>query len=104
MQNLTWLILALPLAGFVTLGLCGRVLPRWLIALIGCGVVCGAFVAAVGDFISMLGMPAPARTVDTTFLAWLTPGGLPLKFRLLSDPLSAVVLLVVTACAFLIPL
>src|SRR5258705_9658595 len=102
MQNLTWLILALPLAGFVTLGLCGRVLPRWLIGLIGCGVVCGAFVAAVVDFISMLGMPATARTVDTTFWTWLTSGGLTIKFGLLSDPLSAVMLLVLTGVGFLI--
>ncbi len=102
MQNLTWLILALPLAGFVTLGLCGRVLPRWLIALIGCGVVCGAFVAAVVDFISMLGMPATARAADTTFWTWLTSGGLTIKFGLLSDPLSAVMLLVVTGVGFLI--
>src|SRR5258706_224316 len=102
MQNLTWLILALPLAGFVALGLCGRVLPRWLIGLIGCGVVCGAFVPAVVDFISMLGMAATARTVDTTFWTWLTSGGLTIKFGLLSDPLSAVMLLVVTGVGFLI--
>src|SRR5260370_514065 len=94
MQNLTWLILALPLAGFVTLGLCGRVLPRRLIGLIGCGVVCGAFVAAVVGFISMLGMPATARTVDTPFWPWLTSGGPPLKFGLPSDPLPSLLLLV----------
>jgi NADH-quinone oxidoreductase subunit L len=102
MQNLTWLILALPLAGFVTLGLCGRVLPRWLIALIGCGVVFGAFVAAVVDFISMLGKSGQALVPDTTFWTWLTSGGLTIKFGLLSDPLSAMMLLVVTGVGFLI--
>jgi NADH-quinone oxidoreductase subunit L len=102
MLNLTPLILLLPLAGFVALGLFGRFLPRGLIALIGCGVVAGALVAAVADFVSMLAQPAASRTSDLVFFNWVSSGSLRIDFGLLSDPLAAVMLLIVTGVGFLI--
>jgi NADH-quinone oxidoreductase subunit L len=102
MLNLTPLILALPLAGFVVLGLLGRALPRAVISLIGCGTVLAAFVCAVADFFSMVGQPADARTADATLWTWVQSGALHITFGLLSDPLSAVMLLIVTGVGFLI--
>src|SRR5262249_2226953 len=108
MLNLTPLILALPLAGFVVLGLFGlfglfgRTLPRAAISLVGCGTVALAFLAAVADFISMLGQPVASRAGDVTLFNWVTSGTLSINFGLLSDPLSAVMLLVVTGVGFLI--
>jgi NADH-quinone oxidoreductase subunit L len=102
MLNLTPLILLLPLAGFVALGLFGRFLPRWLITLIGCGVVAGAFAAAVADVVSMLAQPAASRTSDLMLFNWVAAGSLHVDFGLLSDPLSAVMLLIVTGVGFLI--
>jgi NADH-quinone oxidoreductase subunit L len=102
MINLTPLILLLPLAGFVVLGLFGRYLPRAIISLIACGVVLVAFGAAVADFISMLGVPVAGRSSVVTIWHWVSSGGLSINFNLLSDPLSAVMLLVVTGVGFLI--
>ncbi len=102
MLNLTPLILALPLAGFVVLGLLGRTLPRAVISLIGCGVVLAAFVCAAADFFSMVGHPTGARTADATLWTWVQSGALHITFGLLSDPLSAVMLLIVTGVGFLI--
>src|SRR5690348_13912108 len=102
MLNLTVFTLALPLAGFLVLGLFGRRLPRALISWIGCGTILLAFAAAVADFISMLGTAQSSRVADTTFFNWVASGSLRIDFGLLSDPLSAVMLLIVTGVGFLI--
>src|SRR5579872_7077602 len=102
MLNLTPLILLLPLLGFVVVGLLGRALPKAAISLIACGVVFAAFVLAVADFISMVGTPVAARASDTMLWSWVASGALHISFGLLSDPLSAVMLLIVTGVGFLI--
>jgi NADH-quinone oxidoreductase subunit L len=102
MLNLTPYILLLPLVGFVALGLFGRALPRRVISLVGCGVVLVAFVLAVIDFVSMLGVAPDARFSTVQPWTWVISGNLTIPFGLLSDPLSAVMLLIVTGVGFLI--
>ena len=100
MLNLTPFILLLPLIGFVALGLFGRGLPRAVISLVGCGVVLAAFVLACLDFAALLA--GPRGTSSVILWNWVTSGSLRIDFRLLSDPLSAVMLLIVTGVGFLI--
>src|SRR5579859_5415649 len=102
MLNLMWLILALPLAGFVVLGAFGRALPRGVIALVACGAVLLAFAAAIADFVALLRVPEAARASDVILFHWLSSGSLSIDFGLLSDPLSAVMLLIVTGVGLLI--
>lgn len=102
MLNLTPYILLLPLVGFVVLGLFGRGMSRSLISLIGCGTIFVAFGLAVADFSSMLAQPAGARSGDLTLWTWMTSGDLSIKIGLLSDQLSAIMLLIVTGVGFLI--
>ena len=103
MLNLTPYILLLPLVGFAALGLFGRALPRRAISLVGCGVVLVAFVLAVIDFIAMLGVAPDARFSTVQPWTWVVSGSLTIPFGLLSDPLSAVMLLIVTGVGFLDP-
>jgi NADH-quinone oxidoreductase subunit L len=102
MLNLIPYILLLPLVGFVLLGLAGRALPQMLIALVGCGTVLVAFVLAVVQFVSMLGVAPDARSSDLILYNWITSGTLRIDVGLLLDPLSAVMLLIVTGVGFLI--
>ena len=102
MLNLIPWILALPLAGFIVLGLFGRRLPRMVISVIGCGVVLLAFLAAVTDFASLVTSPVAARSSDTILWTWLTAGKLAINVGVLSDPLSVIMLLIVTGVGFLI--
>lgn len=102
MLNLTPFILLAPLVGFVVLGVFGRVMPRALIAFIGCATVLVGFALAVVDLVAMLGVPANQRVGDVTLWNWVNAGTLHISFGLLSDPLSAVMLLVVTGVGFLI--
>src|SRR5437879_5240254 len=103
MLNLTPFILLLPLIGFVVLGLFGRGMPRSLISLIGCGTILIAFALAVADFIPMLAQPAGApQHSDLILWTWMTSGDLSIHVGLLSDHLSAIMLLIVTGVGFLI--
>jgi NADH-quinone oxidoreductase subunit L len=102
MLNLTPYILALPLLGFVVVGLFGKRWSKAVIANIACGVILLAFGAAVVDFASMLGQSASSRSSDVVLFSWLTSGSLSINFGLLSDPLSAVMLLIVTGVGLLI--
>ncbi|HEY7019809.1 MAG TPA: NADH-quinone oxidoreductase subunit L [Ktedonobacterales bacterium] len=102
MVNLTSWILAAPLVGFLALGLIGSRLPRVAISVIGCGVVAVAFLLAVWQFISMLGVSPEQRVSVVTLWTWLTSGRLDISLSLLLDPLSAIMLLIVTGVGFLI--
>ncbi|HEY7092980.1 MAG TPA: NADH-quinone oxidoreductase subunit L [Ktedonobacterales bacterium] len=102
MVNLTPWILAAPLVGFLALGIFGSRLPRMVVSVIGCGVVAVAFLLAVWQFISMLGVPPEQRVSMVTLWTWLTSGRLDISLSLLLDPLSAIMLLIVTGVGFLI--
>jgi NADH-quinone oxidoreductase subunit L len=102
MQNLTPLILLLPLLGFLVLGLAGRLLPRALISTVACGLILGSFALALVDLVSMIATPVADRTADITLFNWVFSGSLTINFGTLSDPLSAVMLVIVTGVGFLI--
>ncbi len=99
MLSLTPLLLALPLAGFVILGIGGRALPRLAVAVIGCGTVLAAFAVALGNFFAVQGTAAPQ---DQTLWTWVVSGGLRIDFGLVVDHLAAIMMLVVTGVGFLI--
>jgi NADH-quinone oxidoreductase subunit L len=116
-----WLIPVLPLLGFATNGLLGRrALSKKAVSVIACGTVLASFLLSVG-VVAQLGhlegvssvpghleVDREARRVTLTSGAWLEGGtsptgaslSVPWGFTL--DPLSAVMLLVVTGVGFLI--
>src|SRR5215467_11649577 len=101
----------MPLLGFIILGLIGRVLPHRGVLAVALGASGLAFVFTVISFFSMLGTtPESARLSDQVFYTWISSGTtigiapLSISFGLLFDPLSAVMLMVVTGVAFLLPL
>jgi NADH-quinone oxidoreductase subunit L len=102
MLNLTPWILAAPLLGFLALGVFGSRLPRAAVTVIGCGVVAMGLLLAVWQFVGMLGVAPEQRVSVVTLWTWLTSGRLDISFSLLLDPLSAVMLLIVTGVGFLI--
>ena len=102
MVNLTPWILAAPLVGFLVLGILGSRLPHVAISVIGCGAVAVAFLLAVWQFLSMLGVAPEQRVSVVTLWTWLTSGRLDISLSLLLDPLSAIMLLIVTGVGFLI--
>src|SRR5437764_4148427 len=109
MTNLTIWVLLMPLLGFIILGLIGRALPHRAILAVALGASGLAFLFTAISFFSMLGTtPASARLSDQVFYMWISSGTtvgaspLTISFGLLFDPLSAIMLMVVTGVGFLI--
>src|SRR5438067_1307664 len=101
MQNEAWLLLVLPLLGFAVTGALGRRMPRAFTSWIGCGVVGAAFVVAVVVFFQIRSEVA-APFHDLTYYRWADAGTFHLTFGFLIDPLTSVMLLIVTGVGFLI--
>ncbi len=104
MHTTAWLLLALPLLGFAINGLLGPRLGKAAVSLVGPGVILAAFVVALQSWAALQGA-APtcaAYRCDEVYYTWASVGTFHLDFGLLIDPLSAVMLLVVTGVGFLI--
>ncbi|HEY8825564.1 MAG TPA: NADH-quinone oxidoreductase subunit L [Candidatus Limnocylindria bacterium] len=99
MISLVWLIPALPLAAFLINGLFGR---RWLghlTGLIATAAVGLSALLSIGVFLEVLG--GKTQTVVSLY-RWIAVGDFSVNVSALIDPLSSVMLLVVTVVSFLI--
>jgi NADH-quinone oxidoreductase subunit L len=114
----SWLCLLAPLGGTILITLCGMRIPRvaagW-IATTSCFVAFGAAVWAFfgvhsqrpRQFIGVTGPfsgPVPARGEITTAWTWLASGHFSVGLQLLVDPLSTVMMLIVSGVGGLIVL
>jgi NADH-quinone oxidoreductase subunit L len=112
-----WLIPLLPLLGAAINGLAGKKLPRRTVHLVACGAVLLAFVLSLASFWALRGdlhglqgeagltVDAEARRVEHTLARWIpgdTEGAFRVDWGFTLDPLSAVMILVVTGVGFLI--
>ncbi|MBI5779815.1 MAG: NADH-quinone oxidoreductase subunit L [Planctomycetes bacterium] len=102
MENYLWLIPFLPACGAVILLIIGRFLPKMLVSIIACGTIFTSFILAVITFIQLLGLPADERIIHQTAYTWLQAGAFKASVAFLVDPLSIIMLLVVTGVGFLI--
>ena len=112
-MDLIWLIPLIPGLGAAVNGLAGiRFFSRRTAGLVACTAMAAAFALASWAFAGLLGLPPEARVHDVVLFDWIPPipletaGGairgfhVPWAFRL--DPLSALMILVVTGVGFLI--
>ncbi|MBW3660852.1 MAG: NADH-quinone oxidoreductase subunit L [Gemmatimonadetes bacterium] len=102
MENLLWVVPALPLVGVAFNGLLGRRAGKGVVAFVGPGVVGAAFAVAIALFVHLVGLPAGERELHQTVYEWLVGGGFGAPVAFLVDPLSMTMVLVVTGVGFLI--
>ncbi|HVC34323.1 MAG TPA: NADH-quinone oxidoreductase subunit L [Chloroflexota bacterium] len=101
MVNNVWLVLLFPLIGFVWCLLFGRLWPRlsgWIASL----TIGLAFVAAVSVLIGLLALEPGDRIRIGTLYTWIGSGSVSVPLGILVDPLSTVMILVVTGVSFVI--
>jgi NADH-quinone oxidoreductase subunit L len=92
-----------PLAGFLINGLTGARIKREALAgWMGSAAVGISFAIALALFVDLLGRPADDRTVTVTFFRWIAAGSVDVSFAYLIDPLSILMMLIVTGVGFLI--
>ncbi|MGH9869212.1 MAG: NADH-quinone oxidoreductase subunit L [Candidatus Polarisedimenticolia bacterium] len=109
MGDLLWLIPALPALGFVINGLLGRRLGTKAVSAVACGVVLASFLLSVAAVAQLAGLPPDQRVLENRPASWVPavddgggPPALALDWLFVLDPLSAVMILVVTGVGFLI--
>jgi NADH-quinone oxidoreductase subunit L len=99
---LIWLVPALPLAAAVINALIGRRLPKAVVGTLAVGSVGLAFLVSVGLFVDLIARDPEHREVVQTLYSWIATGDLHVSVSFLLDPLSMVMILVVTGVGFLI--
>jgi NADH-quinone oxidoreductase subunit L len=99
---LLWIIPALPLAAVALNLLFGDRLGRRGTAVLACGSIFLAFLAALRAVVTLAGHPEPARALTEFGYHWIRSGDFSVDVAFLMDPLSAVMTLVVTGVGFLI--
>ena len=107
-----WLIPLFPAAGFLVNGLLGKRMPKAAINSFACGSVLMSFIFALGAVLELVGLEEAERSHTVTLFQWIDAGaahtslGELTRFEIawgyLMDPLSAVMVLVVTGIGFLI--
>ncbi len=91
-----------PLLGFLLLGFFGRRLKRSAVAAIACGSVGLSALFSLLAVGGLLSRPAEARRVEVVVAPWIQVGDFQADWGFLLDPLSAVMVLVVSLVGFLI--
>ncbi len=100
--NIVRYILIFPLLGFLVNGFIGSKLGNKAVGWIASITVLLSLSISVYVFIQLLSMPPDARLITDTVYTWINSGSLTIDFKLMVDPLTAVMLLVVTGVGFLI--
>ena len=96
MVHLAYLMLLLPLAGFLFLLTFGRRIGDPVAGWIGTAAVGGAFVVACVVLAGLLGLPDNGRVVVDNYFTWFSSGGLTVPVGTLVDPLSMTMCMFVT--------
>lgn len=106
MIELIWLIPLIPLLGFIINGFGQHVLPKYLIGVIGGGVVLASFLLSCVLFGQVLDARSAGGDGVFTYhlFDWITIKDFSLGFSFLLDPLSSLMLLIITGVGFLIHL
>ncbi|MFQ5658242.1 MAG: proton-conducting transporter membrane subunit, partial [Candidatus Methylomirabilales bacterium] len=102
MENLIWLVPTLPLAGFAVNALVGRRLSRRWVGLVACGSVGVAFLLSLALSFHLTSFPAHDRQLHQDLFTWIAIEDFQVRAGFLLDPLSVVMILVVTGVGFLI--
>ncbi len=102
MLDYIWLIPVFPLVGFLINGLFGVRFPRPVAGVVACASVFLSFVMSIAAFFALLGFGPHERLFELTLFSWIPSGSFNVDIAFQLDPLSAVMLLVVSGVGFLI--
>ena len=96
------LIPLFPLLGFLVNASFGRRLPKTISGGVASAVMVASFVVSAVTVWGLAGLPVEERAIDQTVYTWIASGDFVLDLALRVDPLSAVMILVITGIGSLI--
>ena len=116
--RLAWLIPLFPLIGVVINGFFGKKLPKTVTGPLACVTVFASFLLSVACVIQLAGLesgtylynasnfisvePGAVKRIIVDVFPWIQAGSLNVMFGVMLDPLSSVMILVVSGVSFLI--
>jgi len=96
------LIPLLPLLGFLVNASLGRRVSKAAAGAVACGAIIGSFAVALLSVVRLLQLEPESRAIVNQVFSWITSGDFTADFTLRLDPLSAVMILVITGIGSLI--
>src|SRR5271170_3299268 len=104
MLHFLWLVVALPFASAAVLALFGSRLSRSIAAFLGAGSIGLAAIVSMLIGFSFLSSPPPGNAYTQHLWTWMSTGGFQPEIAFYLDPVSLLMLLVITFVSFLIHL
>lgn len=102
MLDLLYLIPLFPLLGVLLNTFVLRGKPEKLVGSVAAAMIGASFIVVVGGFFQLMGMPPEARHFEQELFRWIVVGNFSAQASFLADPLSMVMMLIVTGVSFLI--
>jgi NADH-quinone oxidoreductase subunit L len=96
------LVPLLPLIGFLIVSLNVKKLSHGIVTAVACGSVFLSFLIACYIFVGLLGKESNDTSHVVTVFHWISAGGFQADISFLIDPLSSLMLLIITGVGFLI--
>ncbi|MCC6485377.1 MAG: NADH-quinone oxidoreductase subunit L [Armatimonadetes bacterium] len=97
-----WLIPLCPLIGVFINAFIGHLLPRKVSGAIASLAVLGSLIVSVMGLLHLLGLPEDQRVLHQSLFDWIATGAVHTQVAFVLDPLSAVMVCVVSGIGFLI--
>src|SRR5574337_407318 len=102
MLNLVALILLFPLIGTAINGLIGKRLRKETVGYIACGAIGLSFLVSILGLCGLIELPPDERLFGKQLFSWIESGSFKSAAGLQVDPLSSLMILIVTGVGFLI--
>jgi len=96
------LIPLFPLVGFLVNASFARRLSKGISGAVACGAIILSFAVSVAAVARLVGLPVEERAIAQTAFNWITSGDLSIALTMRLDPLSSVMILVITGIGSLI--
>ncbi|MFP5080754.1 NADH-quinone oxidoreductase subunit L [Pedobacter sp. JCM 36344] len=100
MIDLVWLVPLIPLLGFIINGLGRNTFSKRLIGVVGSGVILISLLISIGIFFAL--GSSVEKSHEIFLFDWISAGSLKIPLSFLIDPLSSIMLLIITGIGFLI--
>jgi len=102
MLSLAWLVPLFPLIGSIVNGFFGLRIGKKAVGAVACGSAALSFAVTLLMLASLIALPEDQRLYEQVLFTWIGAGDFTAEFALQIDPLSMVMMLVVTGVGFLI--
>jgi len=100
--DLIGFVILFPLAGTIINGFLGKRLNKSIVGFIGCASIGLSFIVALFVLLDLLKLSPEHRVFEKEYFTWISSGAFRAIAGLQVDPLSVVMILVVTGVGFLI--